>query len=326
MSETAALGSYPVSFDDVQQAHARVQTLIHRTPVITCQAINDWVGTNVFLKCENLQKTGAFKIRGAMNAVAQMSDSELAAGVVTHSSGNHAGAISAAARQFGCQAHIVMPKNSPSVKKAAVRFYGGQITECEPTQIDREKVSSEIQAATGAVMIPPFDHPHVIAGQGTCAKELLEQQPDLDAIVSPVGGGGLVSGTVISARHFQPGITVWGAEPLGADDAFQSKQKNERQPQLAPNTICDGLRTGLGHLTWPYVRDQVDEILLADDEETVVAMRFAWERSKLIIEASSAVVLAALKKKIATLEQDAVPQKVGVIIGGGNVDLGNLPW
>lgn len=320
------MSQYAVKFDDVLQAAKRISTRAHRTPVMTCQSLDQWIGTKVYLKCENLQVAGAFKFRGALNAITQLTDPQKTAGVVTHSSGNHAGALAAAAGMFGIAAHIVMPNNSTQVKMDAVRSYGGEITQCEPTLADRERVASEVQARTGATLIPPFNHPHVIAGQGTCALELWEQVPYLDVVVSPVGGGGLMSGTCVVSRHVKPLAKILGVEPEGAKDAFESKQAGEWIPQTDPQTICDGLRTSLGELTWPYIRDQVDEILLANDAETTEAMRFCWERTKMIIEPSCAVVLAALKKKIERTPKSEIPRHVGVIIGGGNVDLGNLPW
>ena len=291
---------------------------------MTCSALDRRIGTRIYLKCENLQKTGAFKFRGAMNALLQFSEQQKSAGVVTHSSGNHAGAIAAAAGMLRMKAHIVMPSNSTEAKKAAVREYGGSITECKPTQVDREKVAAEIQQQTGATLIPPFNHPDVIAGQGTCAKELLRQIDFLNVVVAPIGGGGLMSGTCAATKHLQPDVQIWGAEPKGADDAYRSKAQGAILPQTNPQTICDGLRTGLGDLTWPFVRDDVDEILLADDEQTTDMMKFCWERSKLIIEPSCAVVLAALENRLRGLSTK--PRHVGVIIGGGNVDLENLPW
>jgi threonine dehydratase len=312
-----------VCFDEVRSAAIRIAPYCHRTPVMTCSEIDQRVRARVFFKCENLQKTGAFKFRGATNAIAQLSPEELSRGVVTHSSGNHAAALASAARIFGATAYIVMPSNSSAIKKAAVVHYGGQITECEPTLAARLEVANRVQQETGAVMIPPFDHPHIIAGQATCAREFLHQVPELDAIIAPVGGGGLMSGTCVSARAMKPGMLVLGAEPAGADDAFRSKQLGKFVPQLDPQTISDGLRTSLGELTWPYVRDQVDEIITADDEGTIEAMRFFWERTKLVIEPSSAVPLAAIFKRFS---DTAPPENIGVIISGGNVDLLDLPW
>ncbi len=317
-----------VTFDDVEQAAIRIAPYAHRTPVLTCHTIDDLVGANVFFKCENLQKSGAFKFRGAINALSQLSPDELKRGVVTHSSGNHAGALASAAKLFGTNAFIVMPSNSSEIKKAAVNSYGGQITECDPTLAARLEVASSVQKETGAIMIPPFDHPHIIAGQGTAAMELIQQVPQLDAIIAPIGGGGLMSGTCLAARALKPKMIIWGGEPAGADDAFRSKQAGEMIPQLAPNTISDGLRTSLGEWTWPFVRDQVDEIITVNDDETIAAMRLFWERAKLIIEPSSAVPLACILKKFAsqTAPLNQPPNHIGVILSGGNVDLLNLPW
>ncbi len=322
--------STSVRFADVRDAAGRIRSFVHRTPVLTCAAISERVGCNVFFKCENFQKSGAFKFRGAVNSVAQLNDAELARGVVTHSSGNHAGALALAARMFGAKAHIVMPSNSSEIKKAAVREYGGLITECEPTLESRMSEAARIQRETGAVLIPPFDHPHVIAGQGTAALELLEQVPELDMIVAPIGGGGLMSGTCLAARELNPEIRIVGAEPMGADDAFQSKKAGKFIPQLSPDTVADGLRTSLGQLTWPFIRDEVDEILLADDSATISAMKFFWERTKVIIEPSCAVPLAAIIRRFSEADfknsLGETPRDIGIIISGGNVDLQALPW
>jgi threonine dehydratase len=317
-----------LTITEVQKAAERLEGYAHRTPVLTCAAINDFVGVNLFFKCENLQKSGAFKFRGAVNAISQLTPSELKRGVVTHSSGNHAGALALAAKLFGTAAYVVMPSNSTAIKKAAVKSYGGKITECKPTLEARLSGAAKIQKETGAVLIPPFNHPHVIAGQGTCALEFLTDHPELDVIVAPVGGGGLMSGTCISARALRPEIVVLGGEPEGADDAFQSKQKGEMIPQLGPNTISDGLRTSLGDLTWPFVRDQVDEIVTVSDEETVAAMRMVWERMKIVVETSSAVPLAAVIKKYSgdSKKLSSNRKNIGIIVSGGNVDLANLPW
>ncbi|MFT5304045.1 MAG: threonine dehydratase [Mariniblastus sp.] len=317
-----------VVFGDVQDAAQRIASHAHRTPVVTCRTIDDLVGACVFFKCENFQKSGAFKFRGAVNAISNLSAEELSRGVVTHSSGNHAGALALAAKVFGTRAYIVMPSNSSAVKQAAVRTYGGLITECEPTLESRLNVAERLQEETGAVMIPPFNHPHVIAGQATAALELLDQVNDLEMIVAPVGGGGLMSGTCVAVRSLQPEVTVWGAEPTGADDAFASKQAGQLIPQLSPDTVADGLRTSLGDLTWPYIRDEVDEIVTVTDQETITAMKMFWERTKMIIEPSSAVPLAALIKRFGESVSDSIrrPSKIGIILSGGNVDLANLPW
>jgi threonine dehydratase len=312
-----------VTIEDVRAAVERIASYIHRTPVLTCESIDRLVGARLFFKCENLQKSGAFKFRGAVNAIAQLSPAELNRGVVTHSSGNHAGALARAARIFGVKAFIVMPSDSSEIKKAAVKSYGGEITECEPTLEARQEIADQVQETTGAILIPPFNHPHIIAGQGTAALELMEQVPHLDAIVAPIGGGGLMSGTCISARALKPQMLVLGGEPAGADDAFESKRAGKFIPQTTPNTISDGLRTSLGDLTWPYIRDQVDEIITVSDEETIAAMKLFWERTKSIIEPSSAVPLAAIMKKYSG---GGAPENIGIIISGGNVDLLNLPW
>ena len=320
-----------INFEHIQQAANRIAPYAHRTPVLTCETINERLGANVFFKCENLQKSGAFKFRGAINAISQLTSEEKERGVVTHSSGNHAGALASAAQIFGIKAFIVMPSNSSEIKKAAVREYGGQIMECEPTLAARLEGAAQVQQQTGAIMIPPFNHPHVIAGQGTAAMELIQQVPQLDTIIAPIGGGGLMSGTCIAAKSMKPTMPILGAEPAGADDAFKSKQAGEMLPQLSPDTISDGLRTSLGDLTWPFVRDQVDEIITVDDTETVEAMKLFWERAKAIIEPSSAVPLAALFNQGAI--QDAEigahqpnQKNIGVILSGGNVDLMKLPW
>ena len=312
-----------ITFDDVQQAAVRIGKYVHRTPVLTCQTIDQRLGANVFFKCENLQRSGAFKFRGAINAISQLSEDEKKRGVVTHSSGNHAGALASAAQIFRIKAFIVMPSNSSEIKKAAVREYGGQITECEPTLAARLEIAAQVQKQSGAIMIPPFDHPHIIAGQGTAAMELIQQVPQLETIIAPIGGGGLMSGTCIAAKSMKPTMSVVGAEPEGADDAFRSKASGEMIPQLSPNTISDGLRTSLGKLTWPFIRDQVDEILAVNDEETIAAMKLFWERAKVIIEPSSAVPLAALLKH---RTDQSNPINIGVILSGGNVDLNKLPW
>ncbi|MEM9943233.1 MAG: pyridoxal-phosphate dependent enzyme [Planctomycetota bacterium] len=313
-----------VSFSDVEEALERISPYIHQTPIVTCEALDDLVGTRLFLKCENFQKAGAFKFRGATNALALLSKSELERGVVTHSSGNHAGALARAAKIFGTKAYIVMPSNSTEIKKAAVKSYGGQVTECEPTLEARLAGAESIQKETGAVPIPPYNHPHIIAGQGTCALEMLKQVGDLDAVIAPVGGGGLMSGTCLATRQLRPKALIFGAEPSGADDAFQSKHSGTLIPQTNPQTMADGLRTSLGDLTWPFIRDEVDEILLADEDEIRDIMRFVWERAKIIIEPSCAVPIVGLIRRFAGVAKK--PSKIGVIISGGNVDMEQLPW
>ncbi len=305
----------------IEQASRRIAGLAHRTPVETCATLDRMAGRALLLKCEHLQKVGAFKFRGACNAVGKL-DADLAArGVVTHSSGNHAQALALAAKMRGIRAHVVMPRSAPKVKRDAVLGYGARVIECEPTLAAREEAAAAVMAETGACFIPPYDHPDVIAGQGTVALELLAQAPDLDAVVAPVGGGGLLSGVCIAAKALRPGIRVVGAEPLGADDAARSKRAGRLIPQTGPKTIADGLLTSLGDLTWPVIRDQVDDIVTVTEEEIVTAMRLAWERAKQLIEPSAAVALAA-----AMGPGLGGARRVGVILSGGNVDLERLPW
>lgn len=311
-----------VSFEDIQQAATRIKPYIHRTAVLTNQSLNEEVGAQVFLKCENLQKIGAFKFRGACNAVYSLSDEEAKHGVCAHSSGNHAQAVALAARMRGIPAYIVIPNNAPQVKKNAVAGYGGQITYCEPTLEARETTLEKIKRETGATMIHPFNNEHVIAGQGTAALELLEEVTDLDVIMAPVGGGGLISGTSITALAVKPGIRVIGGEPKMADDAFRSMQAGSIQPSIGPKSIADGLLSSLGTLTFPIIQRNVEQIVTVSEAGMIAVMKFIWERAKIIIEPSSAVPLAVLwEKKI-----DLHGLKVGVILSGGNVDLEKLPW
>jgi threonine dehydratase/serine racemase len=316
--------TYACDLAAVRAAADRIRGIVHRTPVMTSETFDRLAGRKLYFKCENLQKVGAFKYRGATNAVLRLSDSEAAHGVVTHSSGNHAQALALAARVRGVPAYIVMPKTAPAVKKAAVEGYGGQITLCEPNLTDREKTANALVERTGATLIPPFDHPDVIAGQGTAALELLEDVPDLDAIITPVGGGGLLSGCCVAARGVKSGIWVFGAEPAGADDAARSKAAGEWIPQTAPNTIADGLLTSTGQLTWPIIRDLVNDVFTVTDDQIRVAMRLVWERMKLIVEPSGAVGLAvALKDEFKLL---LGMRKVGIVFSGGNVSLDKLYW
>jgi threonine dehydratase len=307
---------------EIFQAAERIKSYAHRTPVITCASLDRQVGAKVFLKCENLQKVGAFKFRGACNAVLSLPESDVKRGVVTHSSGNHAQALALAARLRGIQAYIVMPHNSAAVKKEAVAGYGGKITFCEPTLEARESMQERLSVETGATIVHPYNNYHVIAGQGTATLELLQEIPDLDAIVAPVGGGGLLSGTAIAATALSPGIRVIGAEPEGADDAFRSLAAGKIIPAVNPQTIADGLRASLGDLTFPILQKRVEQIVTVSEGAIVEAMRFVWERTKLIIEPSAAVAVATLwEHKI-----DLTGRRVGVILSGGNVDLDRLPW
>jgi len=315
---------YAIAFDDVRWAAQTIAPWAHRTAVTTCAALDRVAGRRLFFKCELWQKSGSFKFRGAANAVRSLSDADAARGVCTHSSGNHAQALALVAKLRGIPAHIVMPTSASAVKRRAVEEYGGRVIPCAPNLAARETTTAEVQAQTGAVLIPPYDHPHIMAGQGTAALELLEEVPDLDAILAPVGGGGLVSGVTIAARGNKPGIRVFAAEPKGADDAARSKVASERILQTGPKTIADGLLTSLGELTWPIIRDLVEDVLTVEESEIVMAMRLAWERAKLMIEPSSAVPVAAALAP--SFRARSGMEKVGIILSGGNVDLDHLPW
>lgn len=310
------MGNRP-TIEDIRAAQRRIAGLVHRTPVLTCKTLNEMTGAELFFKCENFQKVGAFKFRGACNAVFSLPENEAAKGVVTHSSGNHAAALSLAARKRGIPARIVMPSNAPAVKIAAVKNYGGQITFCVPTQLARETTAAEIINQTGAVMIHPYNNEMVIAGQGTAAMELLEDIAELDYLLAPVGGGGLLSGTAIAARSLKSNIKVIGCEPKNADDAYRSIKAGKIIPPEHPNTIADGLKTSLGEKTFPIIQQLVDEIVLVSEEQIILAMRHIFERMKVIIEPSSAVPFGA----ILSGKLNVAGKKVGIIISGGNVDL-----
>ena len=297
-----------VTLEKVREAAVRLEGVAHHTPVLTSEAIDDLAGRQLIFKCENLQKVGAFKFRGAWNAVASLSDEEAGRGVCTHSSGNHAQALALAAQMRGIAAHIVMPDNVAPIKLNAVEGYGAVITLCEPTL-------TELQRKSDAVLVHPYDDARIIAGQGTAALELLAQA-ELDAIITPIGGGGLLSGTCIATRGTAPEVTLYGAEPAGADDAAQSLASGELVPQLAPDTICDGLLSSLGKLTWPILRDHLAAIITVDDDAVRQAMRLLWEQLELLIEPSGAVGLAAALSP--SFQSDA--QRVGIILTGGNVD------
>ena len=311
-----------VTLPDIQQAAERIKPFAHRTPVLTNESLNQRVGAQVFLKCENMQKVGAFKFRGACNAVYSLSAEEAKHGVCTHSSGNHAQALALAARMRGIPAYIVMPNNAPQVKKDAVAGYGGQITFCEPTLEARESTLEGIRLDTGATVVHPYNNERVIAGQGTTALELLDSIPDLDVVIAPVGGGGLLSGTSIAAKGLKPNIRVIAAEPEMADDAYRSMKEGKIIPSVHPKTIADGLLTSLGTLTFPIIQQNVEQIVTVSEQGIIDSMKFIWERSKIVIEPSAATVIAMLwEKKI-----DLSGLKVGVILSGGNVDLNKLPW
>jgi threonine dehydratase/serine racemase len=318
------MSSYAITVDDVRNAAERIGRWARRTPVMTCATLDRLAGRALFFKCEQWQRSGSFKFRGASNAVLRLSDAQAARGVVTHSSGNHAQALALAARLRGIPAHIVMPTSASPVKRRAVEDYGGRVVPCAPNLAARETTTAAVQKETGAILIPPYDYPDVMAGQGTAALELLQEVPDLDALIAPVGGGGLMSGISIAARAVRPTIRLFAAEPLGADDAARSRAAMTRIPQTAPNTIADGLLTSLGELTWPVIRDVVEVVITVDDGEIVAAMRLAWERAKLLIEPSSAVALAvALTSRFRGLSGIG---RVGIILSGGNVDVDHLPF
>jgi threonine dehydratase len=311
-----------LTLDDIRTAAQRIKPYIHRTPILTNESLNRRTGAHVFLKCENLQKVGAFKFRGACNAVFSLDDEEATQGVSTHSSGNHAQALALAAKLRGIPAYIVMPQNAPKVKKEAVAGYGGQITFCEPTLEARESTLAKIAEVTGSTVVHPYDNEHVIAGQGTAILELLEEISDLDMIITPVGGGGLISGAAIVATGIRNGIRVIAAEPEMADDAYRSMQAGEIIPSTNPKTIADGLLTSLGKITFPIIRGHVEQVITVSEPAIIESMKFIWERAKIIIEPSAAVAVAVLwEGKI-----DLSRLKVGVILSGGNVDLEKLPW
>ncbi len=312
----------PPTLDDIRAAAQRIAPYARRTPVLTCRSLDERAGCSVFLKCENFQRVGAFKFRGACNAVFSLTDAEAARGVLAQSSGNHAQAVALAARIRGIPAHIVMPRTAPQVKKDAVAGYGGRITYCEPTMAARDGEQARIAAETGAAVVHPYNNYRVIAGQGTATLELLEEVPDLDAVMAPVSGGGLLSGTAIAATSIRPGVRVLGAEPVGADDAARSLAAGAITPVAHPESICDGLLATIGAMTFPIIRERVERIVTVGEREIIEAMRFVWERAKIVIEPSSAVPIAALMGSDAGL----AGKRVGVIVSGGNVGLERLPW
>lgn len=309
-------------FQDVRDAQRRISGYANRTPVLTSQTIDSQTGSSVFFKCENFQKVGAFKFRGACNAVFSLPDEDAQKGVGTHSSGNHAQALALAARLREIPAYVVMPENAPRVKVEAVKNYGAEVTFCASSLESREQTLEQVLKRTGAVPIHPYNDARIIAGQGTAAVELLEDYPELDIILTPVGGGGLLSGTALAAKSVKPGIRIIGTEPEMADDAFRSFKEGKLLPDYSTETIADGLRTSLGELPFEIIREQVDDIVTVSEESIIRAMRYIWERMNIIIEASCAVPVAALLEgKI-----EAEGKKTGIIITGGNTDLDNLPW
>jgi len=318
------MGKYAASIDDIRAAAGRIKGVGHRTPILTSQTLDEMAGRKLFFKCENFQKVGAFKLRGGWNAVSMLSDEEAAKGVCTHSSGNHAQAVAFSAMKRGIASYIVMPNNVPDVKQDAVKGYGANIILCEPTLEARETTLDEITKKTGAQVVHPFNNPNVIAGQGTAALEMIEDLGTLDAIIAPIGGGGLMSGTCIATRSLLPETKLFGAEPAGADDAYRSLKEGKIIPQTNPDTICDGLLTSLGEYTWNILKDHLEAIYTVTDDEVINAMRLIWERMKIIIEPSSATAVAvALKSEFKALEG---LEKVGIILTGGNVELSKLPF
>lgn len=313
---------FPVSFEDIQVAHDRIRPYIHRTPILTSESVNEIADCELYFKCENFQKVGAFKARGGVNAVLSLPEEKRKSGVVTHSSGNHAQAIALAAKMAGVPAYIVMPKTAPEVKRKAVAGYGAQITLCEPTQQSREENAARILEETGATFVSPYNDYSVIAGQATCAKELLEDQSDLDIIIAPVGGGGLLAGTALTCHYTNPKIQIYAGEPEGAKDTYLSMQKGEITKIANPSSIADGLLASMGDKNFAIIQPLVKDILLVTDDEIIEAMRLIWERMKIIIEPSCAVPVAALLKYKAPFKG----KKVGVILTGGNVDLAKLPF
>ena len=314
------------SFEAIQAAHRRIAPHIHRTPVMSSTSLDQLAGAQLYFKCENLQRSGSFKMRGASNAVFSLRDEEAARGVVTHSSGNHAAALALAARERGIRAWIVMPSDAPQIKRRAVEAFGGEIVLCEPTMAAREAGAAELMQRTGAVLLHPFDDDRIIAGQATAAVELLEEIPDLDFVLAPVSGGGLLSGTAIATKHLRAAAQVVGCEPRNADDAARSVAAGRLEPAAQAKTIADGLRATLAPRTLAILRRRVDAFSLVSEEEIVAAMRLLWDRLKLIVEPSGAVAAApALFRKIG-VERNSALRKVGIILSGGNLDLDALPF
>ena len=313
---------YIPTFDDVETAHERIAPHVHKTPVLTSNYLDQLTGASLYFKCENFQKAGAFKVRGAANAVFGLDNDTAEKGVATHSSGNHALSLSYAAGRRGIPVTVVMPHTAPQAKKDAVIGYGGKIVECEPPTSSREATFAEVVAETGADFVHPYNDPRVIAGQATCSREMLSQVDDLDAIVAPIGGGGMVSGTCLTISNAAPRVEIYAAEPEQADDAYRSFKAGHIIADDAPVTVADGLKVPLKELTWHFVSGYVTDILTANDEEIIAAMRLIWQRMKIVMEPSSAVTLAIILKN----KEVFSGKRVGVIITGGNVDLDKLPW
>ena len=313
---------YIPTMDDMMAAHERIKPYVHRTPVLTSTFMNDLKGAELFFKCENFQKAGAFKVRGASNAVFGLPDDMLAKGVATHSSGNHALSLSYAAGRRGIPCTVVMPCTAPQAKKDAVIGYGGKIVECEPSSSSREAILAEVVKETGAEFVHPYNDPRVIAGQGTCSRELIEQVDNLDAVIAPIGGGGMISGTCLTLSNLAPNVKIYAAEPEQADDAARSFKAGHIIADDAPETVADGLKVPLKELTWHFVSNHVTDILTASEDEIIEAMKLIWKRMKIVMEPSSAVPLATILKS----KKLFAGKRVGVIITGGNVDMDHLPW
>jgi threonine dehydratase len=312
-----------IRFSDVIDASKRLDGVVLRTPVVNSPEIDEMAGRRVFMKCENLQHVGAFKFRGATNAVKMLGD-DAEPGICTHSSGNHGQAVALAAKQRGVPAFIVMPKNAPKVKVTGVRSHGAEVILCEPNLEARVSTANSVLERTGATFIHPFDNPNVIAGQGTAAKEMIEECESLDAVLSPIGGGGLMSGTCISTRHLLPDALIFGTEPEGADDAARSLESGEYVPQTGPDTICDGLLTSMGEITWPIIKSHVEEVIRVSDDEVLDAMTLIHQSFGMIVEPSGAISLAAVMKEEFRAKKGL--GSIGIILCGGNVDPENLPF
>ena len=312
-----------IRFSDVIDASKRLDGVVLGTPVVNSPEIDEMAGRRVFMKCENLQHVGAFKFRGATNAVKMLGD-DAEPGICTHSSGNHGQAVALAAKQRGVPAFIVMPKNAPKVKVSGVRSHGAEVILCEPNLEARVSTANSVLERTGAAFIHPFDNPNVIAGQGTAAKEMIEECGSLDAVLSPIGGGGLMSGTCISTRHLLPDALIFGTEPEGADDAARSLESGEYVPQTGPDTICDGLLTSMGEITWPIIKSHVEEVIRVSDDEVLDAMTLIHQSFGMIVEPSGAISLAAVMKEEFRAKKGL--GSIGIILCGGNVDPENLPF
>ena len=311
-----------VTYNDIEKAHQRISDHIHNTPILTSDSLDNELGSNLFFKCENFQKTGSFKIRGATNSILQLKDTEIKNGIITTSSGNHGAAVAFIANKIGASSKIIMPNNTPKNKIENVQRYGGEIFYCEPNIKSREDTLEKMIQKSGGSIIHPYNDEKIIAGQGTAAKELIEKVPDLDAIICPVSGGGLLSGTLLAAKYLKPSIKVFGAEPENADDTYRSILNNKIMSNETTDTIADGLRAQVGTVTFPIIKENVDKILLVSEEMIISSMYMIWQRLKIIIEPSCSIVLAALMLN----SNKFLNKKVGLILTGGNYDLKQIPW